>query len=130
MDQKILIAVVAVAAVAVFGAVVTMQPAPGGKAANAIPSGGAQGENAPDSPVRITAAALAEHDTAGDCWIAYKGKVYDVTGWASSHGGGAAGITQHCGSPTSFEQGASSTHGSGKDSQFFAAVTPVGDYAG
>lgn len=39
-----------------------------------------------DQPV--TSAELARHNSEDDCWLAVKGKVYDVTGWTVQHPGG------------------------------------------
>jgi len=36
----------------------------------------------------ITWDELEKHNTAKDCWIAVRGKVYDVTSWVSRHPGG------------------------------------------
>lgn len=35
---------------------------------------------------------LAQHNTAGSCWIAIEGKVYDVTTFLADHPGGAKTI--------------------------------------
>jgi cytochrome b involved in lipid metabolism len=43
-----------------------------------------------------TAAQIAEHDAAGDCWMAIDGKVYDVTEFIGRHPGGNE-ILQGCG---------------------------------
>lgn len=37
------------------------------------------------------------HNTAGDCWAAINGKVYDLTNWEDKHPGGADKITALCG---------------------------------
>ncbi len=38
---------------------------------------------------RITAAELSRHNNASDCWVAIKGKVYDVTAFLYEHPGTA-----------------------------------------
>lgn len=38
---------------------------------------------------RHTLASVAQHATPDDCWLIVRGKVYDVTGWAAQHPGGA-----------------------------------------
>lgn len=44
-----------------------------------------------------TAADVALHSTASDCWLIIGGKVYDVTEYLPSHPAGAASITRSCG---------------------------------
>jgi|EP01033_Poteriospumella_lacustris_P020238 cytochrome-b5 reductase len=39
--------------------------------------------------VKITPEELAQHNNKYDCWMAYKGKVYNVTQYMSYHPGGA-----------------------------------------
>ena len=36
-------------------------------------------------PAVFTSAEVAKHDTAEDCWIVYKGKVFDVTSYLASN---------------------------------------------
>lgn len=45
----------------------------------------------------ITAADVAKHNTASDCWTIVNGNVYDVTGWINKHPGGPAVIEAMCG---------------------------------
>ena len=40
---------------------------------------------------------VSAHNTVDDCWIAVDGAVYDVSGYAASHPGGASEIEQICG---------------------------------
>lgn len=44
-----------------------------------------------------TAAEVAQHNSASDCWLTINGKVYDLTSYAPTHPGGAAAITSSCG---------------------------------
>ena len=45
----------------------------------------------------FTAAEVATHNSAGDCWTSINGKVYDLTDWEDKHPGGAARIIALCG---------------------------------
>ena len=45
----------------------------------------------------VTPAALAAHASPGDCWTAIRGFVYDLSGFAEEHAGGAESITEGCG---------------------------------
>ncbi len=44
-----------------------------------------------------TAAEVAKHSTAADCWTSVNGMVYDVTNWEDQHPGGATRILNLCG---------------------------------
>ena len=41
------------------------------------------------SAPRFSVCEVARHTTPEDCWLIIKGKVYDVSGWAAGHPGGA-----------------------------------------
>jgi cytochrome b involved in lipid metabolism len=49
------------------------------------------------STVQLTAAEVAKHDSANDCWSIVKGKVYDLTSFVSRHPGGQSEIKAICG---------------------------------
>lgn len=68
-------------AVAVWGS--------GSTAASAAPSTSANAS--------YTLAQVQSHASAGDCWVAIDGGVYDLTAWVSQHPGGADKITNICG---------------------------------
>jgi len=50
-----------------------------------------------DGDFILNAAEVAKHNSAADCWLIISGKVYNVTGYLSSHPGGADAITPFCG---------------------------------
>ncbi len=52
---------------------------------------------APTPTTTYTLAQVATHNTAGNCWSAISGGVYDLTSWVSQHPGGAGVITALCG---------------------------------
>lgn len=58
---------------------------------------------------------LAAHNTSSDCWVAYQGKVYDVTGWIPKHPGGANAIARYCGTASEFEAAFNAQHGTSKE---------------
>lgn len=47
--------------------------------------------------VGLTAAEVATHNTAADCWSVVDGTVYNLTSYIAAHPGGAAAITNLCG---------------------------------
>jgi cytochrome b involved in lipid metabolism/uncharacterized membrane protein len=49
------------------------------------------------STLQLTAAEVAKHDSASDCWSIVKGKVYDLTSFVSRHPGGQSEIKAICG---------------------------------
>lgn len=78
--QRVVVAVLAVAAS--LGMVA-------GTANAAVPN--------PTKPVKISAATVAKHKTAGDCWTVVNGNVYNLTKWISRHPGGQSPIKAMCG---------------------------------
>jgi len=51
-----------------------------------------------NAPVSVlTAAEVAKHNTAQNCWMIVNGKVYDLTSLVYSHSGGSQAILQDCG---------------------------------
>ncbi|MCB9742090.1 MAG: cytochrome b5 domain-containing protein [Alphaproteobacteria bacterium] len=46
--------------------------------------------------LELTAAEVARHDQAEDCWMILEGEVYDLTPWVAAHPGGEA-ILRGCG---------------------------------
>ncbi len=51
----------------------------------------------PSAAGSFTAAEVAKHNTAGDCWSVVGGNVYDLTPYVSSHPGGPSVIKAICG---------------------------------
>jgi len=47
----------------------------------------------------LTAAVIAQHGTAADCWLVVNGKVYDVTSYLPMHPKGPAAVIPYCGKP-------------------------------
>lgn len=67
------------------------------------------------TPGVITRAELAKHNTQADCWVAYKGVVYDVTGWLPRHPGSAGAIAPFCGTAEEFAAAFNKKHGTTKE---------------
>ena len=63
-------------------------------------------------PSGISSSQLAAHDTADDCWVAYQGKVYDITEFLPQHPNMKP--AQYCGSSTAFENAFEGQHGTAK----------------
>jgi len=63
---------------------------------------------------QVTLSELSTHNSKSDCWVAYQGKVYDVTAWLPLHPGGPDAIAKYCGSASEFEQGFTKKHGTTK----------------
>ncbi len=71
---------------------------------------------------------LAKHDSRDDCWVAYKGKVYDISDWLPSHPGGINKILLYCGSATEFEQAFTRQHGTSKALMLMRVGVFMGDF--
>ncbi len=54
---------------------------------------------------------LSMHDSKDDCWVSYKGEVYDITSWLPKHPGSSAAIEPYCGTAAEFESAFSGQHG-------------------
>ena len=92
-------------------------PAPAGAAAAAAAAALA-------GPRKISAAEVALHNEAGDCWVALHGKVYDLTDFAEDHPAGAHAVTQMAG--TEGTETFKKAHGPALLDDF----EPLGDYEG
>lgn len=77
---------------------------------------------------KISLTELANHNSLEDCWIAYKGKVYDITSFLPRHPGSAGAILPYCGSATEFEQAFTKQHGTSKVSMLMKVGTFIGDF--
>jgi len=82
------------------------------------------------TPSAISASELSLHNTEGDCWVAYKGKVYDVTSFIPQHPGGSSSIVKGCGTAEGFESAFTNKHGTSKVGVLMQNAPYMGDYAG
>lgn len=62
----------------------------------------------------VTETELNVHDTESDCWIAYEGKVYDITDWLPKYPGSALAIAPYCGTSDDFESAFIGQYGKSK----------------
>ncbi len=69
----------------------------------------------PATPGVISRAELAKHNTQADCWIGYKGTVYDITNWLPRHPGSAGAIAPFCGTADEFAAAFNKQHGTSRD---------------
>ncbi|CAB4866966.1 MAG: hypothetical protein F2793_02505 [Actinobacteria bacterium] len=65
--------------------------------ATAVPAPTASTGSSASSSAAITAATVALHNSAADCWTTISGRVYDVTAYIARHPGGSARILSLCG---------------------------------
>jgi cytochrome b involved in lipid metabolism len=78
------------------------------------PSGDLAPADEKTPPATVSASDLSLHSAADDCWVGYKGMVYDVTGYLNQHPGGAEKIISLCGTADMFEQKFEGKHGTSK----------------
>lgn len=83
----------------------------------------------PISSSGISQTDLAKHDSQSDCWIAYKGKVYDITSFLPKHGGRVNRILPYCGTASEFEQAFTRQHGTSKASTLMRVGVFMGDFS-
>ena len=74
----------------------------------------------------VTESVLADHNSETDCWVAYQGKVYDITSWLQKHPGGVNAILPYCGTSSQFEEAFTKKHGTTK----VALLMKVGIFMG
>jgi cytochrome b involved in lipid metabolism len=85
-------------------------------------------EKAPASG--ITRFELAMRSSREECWVAYKGTVYDVTAWLPRHPGGVTSIARYCGTAEEFTEAFNRKHGTQYDDRLAREASTVGVYAG
>lgn len=95
---------------------------------NSIELSESDGQNLNSESSFITVEILGEHNSAEDCWVAYDGKVYDVTSFLPRHPGSAGAIIPHCGTYESFTNAFEGQHGKSKVSNLMKVGTLMGDF--
>ncbi len=81
-----------------------------------------------DDSSTISLEELAQNNDASSCWVAYQGRVYDLTGWLRQHPGGAQAILPNCGTAQQFEDAYNQRHGERDDG--LLRNEPIGVYVG
>lgn len=56
-----------------------------------------QGEKTTPTVTKDLFSELGQHNTQGDCWIAYNGHIYDISSYFGSHPGGDSLLLKYCG---------------------------------
>jgi len=70
----------------------------GGRSSSRLPTAAqTPGQPTETPPAVISSQEVAKHNSRNDCWIIVSSKVYDVSGYLSSHPGGAGTIAPYCG---------------------------------
>lgn len=77
----------------------------------------------------ISLEELSKHNSKSDCWVGYKGKVYDITDWLPIHPGSSKAIEPYCGTASEFEKALNSQHGTKQDARLDKEGKYVGDLA-
>ena len=76
----------------------------------------------------ILLSELSNHDSKSDCWVAYDGKVYDITSFLPKHPGSSARIEPYCGTADEFKQAFEKQHGKSKVSNLMRMGVLMGDF--
>lgn len=77
----------------------------------------------------ITLAELQTHNSKSDCWVVYKGEVYDVTTFLPIHPGGVQAISRYCGT-TDFESAFKRQHGTSQEKRLKSSSSDMGVFLG
>lgn len=78
--------------------------------------------------IKVSEGVLAKHNKESDCWVAYKGEVYDVTEFLPKHPGSAKAISPYCGTAKEFEEAFLKKHGTTKAAFLMKVATFIGDF--
>jgi predicted heme/steroid binding protein len=68
------------------------------------------------------------HNTGVDCWVAYDGKVYDISSYLPAHPGSASRIKPFCGTSDGFTNAFERQHGTSKVSLLMKVGVFMGDF--
>ncbi len=71
---------------------------------------------------------LSNHNAKSDCWVAYGGKVYDITSFLPKHPGSSAAIQPYCGTADEFKAAFENKHGTSKVSNLMKMGVLIGDF--
>ena len=71
---------------------------------------------------------LSSHNCESDCWVAYDGKVYDITSWLPIHPGSAGAISPYCGTSDEFTGAFEKKHGTSKVKNLMKVGVLIGDF--
>jgi predicted heme/steroid binding protein len=107
-----------------------------GVVSNALDSGSDTGANTDSggssssgsSSGVISESELSTHNKQSDCWVAYKGKVYDITDFLPKHPGSAGAIAPYCGTSSEFETAFTRQHGTSKATMLMKVGVLMGDF--
>ncbi len=83
------------------------------------------------SPVmdgKISNNLLSKHGSVNDCWVAYNGKVYDISSYLPKHLGSAGAISPFCGTANGFKNAFEKKHGTKMVSTLMKFGVLMGDF--
>ncbi len=86
-------------------------------------------ENSNVTPHTIIKSELSTHTTINDCWVGYKGRVYDITNFLPKHPGTAQAILPYCGTAKAFEDAFTKKHGTSKANLLMKVGVFIGDFS-
>jgi cytochrome b involved in lipid metabolism len=85
-------------------------------------------EDIPSSSGKITLDSLSEHNSLQDCWVAYDGKVYDITSFLPKHPGLVVTIIPFCGMIDDFKNAFEGKHETNQVANLMRVGTLMGDF--
>lgn len=76
----------------------------------------------------VTLEMLSAHSAKTDCWVAYDGKVYDLTSWLPAHPGSSARIEPYCGTASEFQEAFEGQHRKSQVNRLMQVGVFMGDF--
>lgn len=127
MKKKILLASLIFLFVILFVAFVRLNPKNDSGITRTVGTGSVS-QNTTISSFLVTSSELITHNSQSDCWVAYDGKVYDITSFLPNHPGGIDRILPYCGTADEFQNAFTKQHGISKVKMLMTVGVLMGDF--
>ncbi len=127
MKKKFLLASSIFLFVILFVAFVRLVPKGDSENINQVDAGSTS-QNTTVTSQETSLSELSTHNSLSDCWVAYDGKVYDITSFLPNHPGGINRILPYCGTMDEFQNAFTKQHRTSKVKMLMTVGVLMGDF--